>query len=46
MYSYHSGMEARAVRNIFASYFTSKEGHVPWQDEYAHADDLDNENCK
>ena len=29
MHGFHSSMEARAVRNIFASYFTSKEDHVP-----------------
>ena len=39
-------MEARAVRNIFASYFTSQEGHVPWQDTYMHVEDLVDDNSK
>ena len=43
---YHLGMEAWAVRNIFTMYFTSWEGHVPWQDEYSWVADLDNKNCK
>ena len=41
MCGYHSGMEARAVHNIFATYFTSREGHIPWQDEYARVEDLE-----
>ncbi len=41
MCGFHAGMEARAVRNIFASYFTSREGHVPWQDYFAYVDDLE-----
>lgn len=40
MRGYYSGIEARAVRNIFASYFSSREGHVPWQDHYACVEDL------
>ena len=42
MRGYNSGMEAQAVQNIFASYFSSKEGHIPWQDEYVRVEDLDN----
>ena len=40
MYGYHAGMEARAVHNIFTAYFSSKEGHVPWQVEYTCVQDL------
>ncbi len=40
MCGYHSGMQAHAVHNIFTAYFPSREGHVPWQDVYAHVDDL------
>ncbi len=40
IHGYHSGMEPHAVRNIFAMYFTSKEGHIPWKDEYACVQDL------
>ncbi len=40
---FHSGMEPRAVRNIFTTYFMSKEGCVPWQEQYVHVDDLPND---
>ncbi len=43
MCGYHAGMEARGVRNIFAAYFSSNEGHVPWQDEYVWVQDLDDD---
>ncbi len=37
---YHTSTEARQVWNIFATYFCSKEGFVPWQDKAAHISDL------
>ncbi len=43
MRGFHSGMELWAVRNIFTTYFCSKEGHIPWQDQYACADDLEDD---
>ncbi len=40
---FHTSTDAHGVHNIFAAYFSSKEGHVPWQDKYAHVDDLEND---
>ena len=37
---FHTSTDACGVWNIFAAYFSSREGHVPWQDKYTHVDDL------
>ena len=38
---YHTGMDAMHIHNMFAAYFCSQEGHIPWQDEYAMVTDLE-----
>ncbi len=37
---YHTSFEACQTRNLFAMYFHSKEGYIPWQDKCAHVTDL------
>ncbi len=33
LHGFHSGIDACGVWNIFATYFSSKEGPAPWQDK-------------
>ncbi len=37
---YHTGLEAQQAQNLFAVYFWSKEGYIPWQDKFARDTDL------
>ena len=37
---YHTSKEAHQSRNLFATYFQSKEGYIPWQDKYSCITDL------
>ncbi len=37
---YHTGQNARQTRNLFATYFRSAEGYIPWQDKSMHVTDI------
>ncbi len=37
---YHTGQEARQTCNLFATYFHSAEGYIPWQDKSTCVTDL------